>query len=546
MTTSDLPKRWAVLIGVDFYSTGNARNVSYNNLRGCVRDITALAEYLISIFSVEESCIRKLTASTPDDVDKNEPEEDPGDRPTYMNMVQAFKSVTESARPGDLVYIHYSGHGAKVKTTFAELKGKNGNDEALVPTDISTSGRYLRDVEVAKLLSIMVKKKLIVTVTLDCCHSGSGTRGDSGPVPRGIGMMDTMVLPSDELSEVLPKNITPSVLTGVPRNAQKRESWLLEPEGYELFTACRQNEEANENCYPDEYGQWHGALTYWLLETLKVWGENTTHGMLFQTVHDHIRNDFKGRQTPVFAGTAGRYFFEKEGAQHESTFAVQKVDGDHVFLSAGKANAGCVGTEYAIYPKDTRNFKSSNPLAQVVVMDADIFESKAQFIKDRNSRWGEVEPGCRAILFARPKQPTRIKIPHRSEYQSHQKDAVARFCKVDWITFTTGVAPLMLEPDTFTPNDDDNACRVTYNVIVNDNGQYVLFTETDGCMKPVPNFAPCRIPETFLHRVKRLAQHQIVKDLRPGHATGLNGKFSFRVKRKPPVHVLHTRDTTTC
>ena len=47
--------------------------------------------------------------------------------------------------------------------------------------------RYLRDVELAHLLSAMVAKGLVVTVVLDSCHSGGATRGtdEAGVAPRG-------------------------------------------------------------------------------------------------------------------------------------------------------------------------------------------------------------------------------------------------------------------------------------------------------------------------------------------------------------------------
>ncbi|KAF8538860.1 hypothetical protein BDD12DRAFT_840666 [Trichophaea hybrida] len=106
--------------------------------------------------------------------------------------------VTTEARPGDVVYIHYSGHGAQARTVYPELKGPNSVDEALVPCDIHCGGRYLRDFELAELLDIMVQKGLVVTIVLDSCHSGSASRGPRGEVPRGIGKVDYTVLPSDK------------------------------------------------------------------------------------------------------------------------------------------------------------------------------------------------------------------------------------------------------------------------------------------------------------------------------------------------------------
>ncbi|MEG4419920.1 hypothetical protein QUA70_15235 [Microcoleus sp. LAD1_D5] len=47
-----------------------------------------------------------------------------------------------------------------------------GLDEALVPTDIGQpNSRYLRDLELAKLLEERVEKELVVTLVLDPANS---------------------------------------------------------------------------------------------------------------------------------------------------------------------------------------------------------------------------------------------------------------------------------------------------------------------------------------------------------------------------------------
>lgn len=94
--------------------------------------------------------------------------------------------ILQAAEAGDLVYIHYSGHGAQATTVFPTLKGDAGLDEALVPTDINTdTGKYVRDIELSLYLK-MVDKGLIVTVVLDCYHSASATRSSGRVGLRGI------------------------------------------------------------------------------------------------------------------------------------------------------------------------------------------------------------------------------------------------------------------------------------------------------------------------------------------------------------------------
>jgi hypothetical protein len=95
-----------------------------------------------------------------------------------VNALKNLGNDKEKPQKGDFVYIHYSGHGARTTTIFADLKKETDDiDEALVPCDINMGGKYLRDYELGALLENLVAKGLIVTLVLDCCHSGGALRG---------------------------------------------------------------------------------------------------------------------------------------------------------------------------------------------------------------------------------------------------------------------------------------------------------------------------------------------------------------------------------
>ena len=160
---------WALLIGVDCYMPNVLSDgvSSYHCLTGCVRDIMRIEHFLRSRLGLSENRILKLTASNmtlpPDDRDPARQPAEPREQwPTYENMVGTLKDLAERADPGDQVYIHYSGHGGRARTVYPNVKGADGFDEALVPTDIGDAdARYLRDVEIAHLLQAMVGKELL-------------------------------------------------------------------------------------------------------------------------------------------------------------------------------------------------------------------------------------------------------------------------------------------------------------------------------------------------------------------------------------------------
>jgi hypothetical protein len=142
------PVALALLIGVDYYFRNTVPDApSYSSLRGCVRDINYVDEYLKLKLGIPSTNIIKLTASSPNSNEDNMtngatsgPLEAPEKWPTYENIIAAFNRVIEVAKAGDQVYIHYSGHGGRVPTLTPEQKGLDGLDETLVPTNIGNPG----------------------------------------------------------------------------------------------------------------------------------------------------------------------------------------------------------------------------------------------------------------------------------------------------------------------------------------------------------------------------------------------------------------------
>src|SRR5256885_463580 len=159
-----------LLIGIDFYFPGQlADGTYYPSLRGCVRDVSLMEEFLKGT-GLPPECFTKLTATNTGIVGQGQPPEPPEKWPTYKNMIAALKGLGSVARPGDQVYIHYAGHGGRADTIVPEKKGADGIDEALVPTDIhDPNAQYLRDVELAVLFRRLADKGLRLSVVLDSC-----------------------------------------------------------------------------------------------------------------------------------------------------------------------------------------------------------------------------------------------------------------------------------------------------------------------------------------------------------------------------------------
>jgi hypothetical protein len=369
-STKQSPNIYALLIGIDCYLPNRLPDgSSYKNLGGCVRDINRVEDFLKLKLNVPQKQIFKLTASS---VGQPEPPEPPEQLPTYENMVAMCDRLTEIAQPGDQVYIHYSGHGGRAQTNYPQLKGENGIDEALVPTDIGNStARYLRDIELAKLLERMVDKDLAVAIILDSCHSGGSTRSDDCDI-RGLDTIDTTARPTESLvasDEELVK--TWQALTkSDTRNVKLGSGWLPQPKGYVLLAACRPNESAYEYTFD---GDRSGALTHSLLDSLDPITPELTYKVLHDRILAKVHSQFE-RQTPQLQGEGNRLVFGRDTASIQYAANVMKVESNQrLLLNAGQAQGLHQGAQFAIYPPGTTDFTQGNQriaVAEVTKLDA--------------------------------------------------------------------------------------------------------------------------------------------------------------------------------
>lgn len=387
---------YALLIGVDFYYPGQLPGGGYYpTLGGCVRDINHVEAYLTQRLNLPSSHIFKLsaTASSP-----SQPVERPEQLPTYENMVAQFKQLTTLAQQGDYVYIHYSGHGGRTTTNYPTLKGQNGIDEALVPTDIHrTNARYLRDVELYYLLQAMVDKGLVVTLVLDSCHSGGATRGVGGAVARGIGQVDTTVRPTESLVASTVDLVTnwQGAAGGTARSVKPDGNWLLEPKGYTFFAACRANESAYE--YAFDGHERNGALTYWLLDSLRQAGPDFSYKMLQDRILAKVHTLFD-QQTPQLQGEGNRTIFGSELIDPYYAVTVLNVQGDQVQLAAGAAHGLQVGAQFAVYAYGAANIGGeTGKVARIEVNQVNDVTASAKLVERIGNQ--AIEQGAQAVLL---------------------------------------------------------------------------------------------------------------------------------------------------
>jgi hypothetical protein len=150
-------RRLAVVAGIDEYPHLRADQ----QLRGCVNDAELMAEVLMGTFGFREDAITLLRNA----------------EASRDGILAALERLVADARPGDVVVVHFSGHGSQM--TDREGDEADGLDETIVPADSGRGAwpnRDITDDEIYEVLTRLTAQTPLVTLIFDCCHSGSVTR----------------------------------------------------------------------------------------------------------------------------------------------------------------------------------------------------------------------------------------------------------------------------------------------------------------------------------------------------------------------------------
>ncbi|MBP0016711.1 MAG: caspase family protein [Cyanobacteria bacterium SBLK] len=514
---------YALLIGIDHYLSDRS---SYGNLGGCVRDINHVADFLKLKLKVPDDRIFSLTASN---IGQPQPPEPPEKLPTYENMVAMFAHLTDIAQPGDQLYIHYSGHGGRAKTNYPQLKGEKGIDETLVPTNIgNATARYLRDIELAKLLERMVDKGLIVTLVLDSCHSGGATRGNDCDI-RGLDTIDTTERPTESLVATEAElTQTWEALTPLEtRNLTLGSGWLPQPKGYVLLAACRQNELAFE--YSFDGKERNGVLTYWLLDSLYSLEPGLTYKVLHDRIFAKINSQFE-RQTPQLEGEGDRIVLGCDRASIENTVNIIKIEANQrLLLNAGQAQGLRQGAQFAIYPHNTTDFTSvQQRLAFAEITELGATQSWSELREIFSNE--PIKQGDRA-LFIHPRSLKLVqKIRLFSKTEPELPPDIYKIQSQAWETLSEAIATARGWLELASEDEVAN-----YQISLNAKGEYEIGDPSGTPLKnvrPALEVSDADAAARVVMRLVHLAKYRAVQQLdNYYHKSNLPGKkLAFTVE----------------
>jgi Caspase domain len=506
---------YALLIGIDYYKP----NRFYKNLKGAVRDINLVETFLKQTLKISPERIRKLTSLNQEDADLLAARSAQDQEPTYENIVNTFKEITETAQPGEQLYIHYSGHGGRAKTVYPNLKQGMGdqNDEGIVPMDIGDTeeGRYIRDVEMTTLLKRMTDKGLIVTVILDSCHSGGATRGDTEI--RSGTERDTLKRTAVSLvaePEELERNwleLTRKNTIGAAGLPQSRE--------YVLLAACRPNEYAYE--YAVNGGsERNGALTYWMMDTLTsvaTSGQPLTYKLLHDRVNAQIQSKFT-QQVPMIMGESDRLVFGSDRWSTPFTISVIKVISDtEITLNAGQAQGLSKGTRFSVYPLGTTDFTDIGKQVAIVEISQPpgASESTATILSSANGGIEvkvKLQPGAPAIMVSAPVDLIQ-RVRFASKVEGDQENDLPSTLVSQQASALESVRQALRGNGWVVEVKEDESAL--YQVAIDREGYYEICQNG----RPIPNLRPllsiedATAAKRVCDRLVHLAKYQAVQSL---------------------------------
>lgn len=374
------PPRLALLIGIGDYDQTGPRPWRRLHAR---RDVEELRRVLVERFGFAGKDIKVL-------LDREA---------TTEGIRRAFRThLIERAAPGAVMLFHFSGHGQQIRDDDGDEL--DGLDESLVTYDARSqraedgARTNLRDDELRSLLSELRARVNLagrppgsITVTLDTCYSGTGSRA---PEP---GLLVERGRPWDVSLD------GPKPPGGYKGKGKGRAGWLLAGEavaqGYIFLSATQSDQTAKE------VGDM-GVFSRALVQALQSAQGTTTYRELFEQVLVHVANGVR-EQIPQIEGETDLLLFRGLARPTAAHLLVTRVDGDRVTLPIGALHGASVGSRFALYRAGSDVRDAAARVAEAVVKDLD-------------------EVTCSAVLTAATRSHARELVAARAIEVEHHFD----------------------------------------------------------------------------------------------------------------------------
>ena len=364
----------ALVIGIDAYP-----DLPSAQLNGCVRDATAMRQFLLERLALPPERLSVLTS----------PAAEPAQVATAANIRAAFAALAGEDGPaaGEHVLLYYACHG--VRLTRQNADGSSQMYYGLAAADLSQGAEGYRnlvlDREINRLLRRLQRRGVSVTLIADTCNSGASTRSlgqDAGerylkdPVAlseegwRALDATHPGLAPS--VGEPGEQDVLDRVGRGAPTDAD-----------FVVLAACQDGETAKE-VFEETLGEdgatvsiAHGALTSSLLAALARVPDSHVATLRWMDLFDDLSATVSRRvaarnassQRPALEGNPARRVFGGQWRAFAPGFTARLRDGV-IRIEGGTVTGLDVGATLMLFPFDTVDFDAADTTPVEVVITA--------------------------------------------------------------------------------------------------------------------------------------------------------------------------------
>ena len=295
----------AILFGINDYE-------SIGDLSGCLNDVNNVRKLLMETFGFPADSIQTF---------KDE-------KVTKEAIQDGFDWLVDGAAAGDRLVFHFSGHGSY---TLSENDDEQTDELlCLYGMDWNDRNSYLIDDDLGQMASRVARTGARLTIILDCCHSGTGTRelsrkgsrrrhvilestarnasGESAPLVKKmekarsfnqkffddndlLPVYARFVSPPEDIQEAASSSRIRRLGDGI-RSAERLDHQLL---------AGAKDSQTAADAFID--GRYNGAFSFYLCKTARDIGAGATVNELMDEVVETVRASYT--QIPQNEGPFG-------------------------------------------------------------------------------------------------------------------------------------------------------------------------------------------------------------------------------------------------
>ena len=301
--------------------------------------------------------------------------------PTRGNIEREIKALAKVLKRGDILFILLSGHGSQQPADFGRAGNyePDGADEVFLTRD---TNRYIRepgkpkgsfpnaivDDDLGEWVDPLVGDQTgaLVWIVMDCCHSGTGLRGERPRNPT-VGTMP-------EAERVAAQQ---EARQRYRENEKKEVAFSILPESPRVAAifACEPDDTTPEMIMVGD--DWYGLLSHTLRQAMEKEpeGSKPTCLTLIDSVRGLYRDRNRVRPTPLPEGKLVKNVFlsEEEGIPPLPPIALTKAEG-RMRINAGRLREIHEDTVLDVFDPGA-DVRSSKPVARVKVVESRVGEA---------------------------------------------------------------------------------------------------------------------------------------------------------------------------